>query len=116
MILRLAQMKAKYHVVIVGAGFAGLAAADTLAKFDLDILIIDEHVHTGGQLLRKMQTSLHRFTRFDPDRMKILKKIDRVEPRVEKDEYCSKVQRLIALDRRQHDYASFLGGLCRVPV
>lgn len=46
-------MKAKYHVIIVGAGMAGLAAADVLNGRGLDILVLDENSHTGGQLLRK---------------------------------------------------------------
>lgn len=46
-------MKANYHVVIVGAGIGGLSAAATLAGHGLDILMIDENIRPGGQLLRK---------------------------------------------------------------
>ena len=48
-------MKAKYHVVIVGSGIGGLSAARTLSGHGLDILLIDENAHLGGQLLRKSE-------------------------------------------------------------
>jgi flavin-dependent dehydrogenase len=34
-------VKAKYQVVIVGSGIGGLSAAQTLAGYGLDILLID---------------------------------------------------------------------------
>lgn len=39
-------------VIIVGAGMAGLAAADLLSAHGVDLLILDENPHTGGQFLR----------------------------------------------------------------
>jgi NADPH-dependent 2,4-dienoyl-CoA reductase/sulfur reductase-like enzyme len=39
-------------IAVVGAGFAGLAAAETLAGSGLDVRIIDENPRAGGQLLR----------------------------------------------------------------
>jgi len=50
-------MKAKYHVVIVGSGIGGLSTAEALSGHGLDILLIDENVHLGGQLLRKSERS-----------------------------------------------------------
>jgi len=47
-------MNSKYHIIIVGGGLAGLAAAKTLSQYNLNIMIIDENVHIGGQFLRKM--------------------------------------------------------------
>ncbi len=47
-------MKPAYHVVIVGAGLAGLSAARTLAGQGLSILVVEENRHRGGQLLRRM--------------------------------------------------------------
>ena len=63
-------MKAKYHVIIVGCGIAGLSAAETLAGQGLDILIIDENVHSGGQLLRKTLQKSFGSPKFYPDLMK----------------------------------------------
>ncbi|MBU8910333.1 MAG: NAD(P)/FAD-dependent oxidoreductase, partial [Desulfobacterales bacterium] len=64
-------MKARYHVIIVGSGFAGLSAAQTLGGRGLDILIIDENVHTGGQLLRKTRLKSSYFPKLEPDLMKL---------------------------------------------
>ena len=41
-------------VAIVGAGYAGLAAADVMARSGLDIRVFDENPHVGGQLLRRL--------------------------------------------------------------
>ena len=46
-------------VAIVGAGFAGLAAADVLAGNGLDIRVFDENPCVGGQLLRRPGGSSH---------------------------------------------------------
>ena len=64
--------KAKYHVVIVGSGIGGLSAAQTLAGHGLDILLIDENAHPGGQLLRKSQTASKKNFSFKPDMVKTL--------------------------------------------
>ncbi|MEM4718167.1 MAG: FAD-dependent oxidoreductase, partial [Desulfurococcaceae archaeon] len=40
-------------VLIIGGGPAGLEAALVLSKYDLDILIVDEHYKLGGQLLKQ---------------------------------------------------------------
>lgn len=40
-------------VAIVGAGFAGLAAAEVLARRGLHVRVYDENPHVGGQLLRR---------------------------------------------------------------
>ncbi|WP_319550208.1 FAD-dependent oxidoreductase [Desulfogranum marinum] len=65
-------MKNNYHVVIIGGGAGGLATAETLLGHGLDILLIDENVHTGGQLLRKVKRkySSSPLATFDPDRIK----------------------------------------------
>lgn len=42
------------RVIIVGAGLAGLAAADCLSAHGLKVLVIDENPHPGGQLLRSI--------------------------------------------------------------
>jgi len=46
-------------VAIVGAGFAGLAAADVLAGSGLDVRVFDENPHVGGQLLRRPSGTSH---------------------------------------------------------
>jgi len=46
-------------VAVIGAGIGGLSAARTLAGHGLDILLIDENPHMGGQFLRQP---------FQPDR------------------------------------------------
>ncbi len=63
-------MNVQYHVIIVGSGIAGLSAAATLAGHGLDILIIDESGHRGGQLLRKTRLKPSCFSKFEPDLMK----------------------------------------------
>jgi len=64
-------MKSEYHVVIVGSGIGRLCAASTLAGHGLDILIIDENIHPGGQLLRKSENQGKQFLNVDPDLMKV---------------------------------------------
>jgi len=63
-------MKSKYNVVIIGSGIGGLSAAATLSGHGLDILIVDENAHSGGQLLRKPGKSPLGFSKFHPDLMK----------------------------------------------
>lgn len=42
-----------YHVAVIGAGIGGLSAASTLAGQGLNIVLIDENPHMGGQFLRQ---------------------------------------------------------------
>jgi NADPH-dependent 2,4-dienoyl-CoA reductase/sulfur reductase-like enzyme len=63
-------MKRSYHVIIVGSGLAGLAAADILSRYGLQILVIDDNAHLGGQLLRKLPQAAAAENRFEPDRLK----------------------------------------------
>lgn len=63
-------MKNNYHVIVVGSGLAGLAAADILSRHGLQILVIDDNAHIGGQLLRKLPHTLSRDKKFEPDRFK----------------------------------------------
>jgi NADPH-dependent 2,4-dienoyl-CoA reductase/sulfur reductase-like enzyme len=64
-------MKRSYHVIIVGSGLAGLAAADILSRYGLHILVIDDNAHLGGQLLRKLPQVAAAEKRFEPDRLKL---------------------------------------------
>lgn len=49
---------------------AGLAAADLLARHGLQVLVVDENGHTGGQLLRRMPHAPARTQGFEPSLMK----------------------------------------------
>lgn len=60
----------KYDVVIVGSGFSGIAAAGMLADRQLNILMVDENIHIGGQLLRKVPPILGNYSAYKPDHTK----------------------------------------------
>lgn len=44
-------------VAIIGAGPAGMAAAETVARSGLDVVVIDEQARAGGQILRQPPAS-----------------------------------------------------------
>ena len=60
----------KYNVIIVGSGFAGISAANHLAQHNLSILLMDENIHIGGQLLRKIPPVLGIHRAYHPDSVK----------------------------------------------
>lgn len=60
----------KYNVVIVGSGFSGIVAAGILAGHDLNILLVDENIHLGGQLLRKIPVELGDYSSYRPEYIK----------------------------------------------
>jgi NADPH-dependent 2,4-dienoyl-CoA reductase/sulfur reductase-like enzyme len=62
--------KNKHDVVIVGSGFSGIVAAGILAEHQLDILMVDENLHIGGQLLRKIPDQLGDYSTYRPDHIK----------------------------------------------
>jgi NADPH-dependent 2,4-dienoyl-CoA reductase/sulfur reductase-like enzyme len=62
----------KYDVVIVGSGFSGIVAAGILAEHRLKILLVDENIHIGGQLLRKIPEQLGEYSAYRPDHIKKL--------------------------------------------
>lgn len=59
-----------YDVVIVGSGFAGLAAANLLGGSKLRVLLVDENRHLGGQMLRRMPPKSTSSGKFGSDRLK----------------------------------------------
>jgi NADPH-dependent 2,4-dienoyl-CoA reductase/sulfur reductase-like enzyme len=61
-----------YNVVIVGSGFSGIVAAGILAEYQLSVLVVDENMHVGGQLLRKIPDQLGDFPSYRPDYVKKL--------------------------------------------
>ncbi len=60
----------KYNVVIVGSGFSGIVAAGILADQNLSILLVDENIHIGGQLLRKIPGELGGYSSYHPGYIK----------------------------------------------
>ncbi len=62
--------KNHYDVIIIGSGFAGIAAADILSDHNLSILLIDENLHIGGQLLRKIPKELGEYSSYKSDKIK----------------------------------------------
>jgi D-hydroxyproline dehydrogenase subunit alpha len=62
--------KSKYDVVIVGSGFSGIVAAGLLAEQQLSVLVVDENLHIGGQLLRKIPEHLGQYSAYKPDHVK----------------------------------------------
>jgi len=60
----------KYNIIIVGSGFSGITAAEILADHNLSILLIDENIHFGGQLLRKIPEELGEYPAYKPEKIK----------------------------------------------
>lgn len=60
-------MSRRYHVIIVGSGLAGMAAADLLSRHGLSVLMVDENAQIGGQLLRKPIYACSPYRRLEPD-------------------------------------------------
>lgn len=60
----------KYDVIIVGSGFSGIVAAGILADHQLNVLMVDENIHLGGQLLRKIPEILGNYSNYKPDYVK----------------------------------------------
>lgn len=65
-------MKTDVQVVVVGTGFAGMAAADTLVRHGVSVLMIDENRHWGGQIMGSPGVKSQ--ARFEADPMKRLGK------------------------------------------
>jgi NADPH-dependent 2,4-dienoyl-CoA reductase/sulfur reductase-like enzyme len=62
--------KNEYDVIIIGSGFAGIVAAEKLADSGLSILLVDENIHIGGQLLRKIPEELGEYASYKPEKVK----------------------------------------------
>ena len=44
-----------FDIIIIGAGPAGMSAALTAANGGLDVLLLDEQPHAGGQIYRNVK-------------------------------------------------------------
>ncbi|MBS3819091.1 NAD(P)/FAD-dependent oxidoreductase [bacterium] len=66
----MSNLKNHYHVLIIGSGFSGMAAASFLADYDLNILLLDENIHIGGQLLRRIPEKLAEDSPHPPEKIK----------------------------------------------
>ncbi len=62
--------KSRYNVIIIGSGFSGITAADILAGHNLSILLVDENIHFGGQLLRRIPEELGEYSSYKSDKIK----------------------------------------------
>jgi len=60
----------RYDVAIVGSGLAGIVAANTLAEHNLNILLMDENIHLGGQILRTIPQRLGTLTISESDKVR----------------------------------------------
>ena len=52
--------RSQADVLIIGNGFAGIVAANRLADAGVDVTLLDENIHIGGQLLRQLPERLGR--------------------------------------------------------
>lgn len=62
--------KNHYNVIVIGSGFSGMAAASILADYGLSILLLDENIHIGGQLLRRVPPKLGEDSSHKPEKIK----------------------------------------------
>jgi len=62
--------KSHYNIIIIGSGFAGITAAEILADTNLSLLLLDENIHFGGQLLRKIPEELGEYSSYKTDKIK----------------------------------------------
>ena len=60
----------KVDVLIIGNGFAGIVAANRLAAAGAGVVLLDENIHIGGQLLRRLPEQLGSPRATHPDYVK----------------------------------------------
>ncbi|HSQ36143.1 MAG TPA: FAD/NAD(P)-binding oxidoreductase [Candidatus Binatia bacterium] len=58
------------EVLVIGNGFAGIVAANRLAAAGAQVVLLDENLHIGGQLLRRIPEQLGHPTVYHPDYVK----------------------------------------------
>lgn len=57
-------------LLIIGSGFSGIVAAAEFKDSRLRVAVVDENLHIGGQLLRKVPEKLGQINRYSPDYVK----------------------------------------------
>jgi NADPH-dependent 2,4-dienoyl-CoA reductase/sulfur reductase-like enzyme len=62
----------KVEVLVIGSGLAGIVAANRLAAAGADVVLLDENIHIGGQLLRRIPHHLGDPGVYHPDYVKKL--------------------------------------------
>jgi NADPH-dependent 2,4-dienoyl-CoA reductase/sulfur reductase-like enzyme len=60
----------RVEVLIIGNGLAGIVAANRLADAGVDVVLLDENIHIGGQILRRIPERLGAARVFHPDYVK----------------------------------------------
>jgi len=60
----------RYDVAIVGSGLSGIVAANTLADHNLNVVLLDENIHIGGQILRTIPEQLGTHTVSESDKVR----------------------------------------------
>ncbi len=60
----------KIDLLIIGSGFAGIVAASEFRNTAIRIAVVDENLHIGGQLLRKIPPKLGIHRHYSPDYVK----------------------------------------------
>jgi NADPH-dependent 2,4-dienoyl-CoA reductase/sulfur reductase-like enzyme len=60
----------RVEVLIIGNGLAGIVAASRLAGHGKDVILLDENIHIGGQLLRRIPEQLGSARGYHPDYVK----------------------------------------------
>jgi NADPH-dependent 2,4-dienoyl-CoA reductase/sulfur reductase-like enzyme len=60
----------RVEVLIIGNGLAGIVAANRLAEHGTDVVLLDENIHIGGQLLRQIPERLGSAQVYHPDYVK----------------------------------------------
>lgn len=60
----------KVDLLIVGSGFSGIVAASEFKDTALKVAVVDENLHIGGQLLRKIPSQLGTYGQYHPDYVK----------------------------------------------
>lgn len=60
----------RVEVLVIGNGLAGIVAADRLAAAGSEVVLLDENLHIGGQLLRRLPEQLGTPRVYHPDHVK----------------------------------------------
>ena len=62
--------QSKAEVLIIGNGLAGIVAANRLAEQGVNVVLLDENIHIGGQILRQLPERLGALRVYHPDYVK----------------------------------------------